>query len=394
MGAEMNEWEPLLHELAEVPRENGTAALEQTAWFLSDALSGAGFEALVHPFPAEPFVLRLLGVAALAIGLFYFLKLRHDRAGTAFLIALLGVGAILAQLEYHVPIFGWIGAKTEHNIEARLAPEGEPEQRILLAAHYDTKTDLLDHVERFPVDALALPVMGLMLLSPLLWAMLRRRRPRAARILTSVTAWFALVFCVAIFAVLSGGVFVAKRSPGAIDDGAACAVLVRMAEVLAQGPPLQRTEVVVLLLSGEEINLQGSRHYARTRFLELPVLPSYLVNLDPLGASAELAVAGREASSLSGYAPDARLLALLDRVHQRLYGKALRVSTMGGRTDAFSFLDRGIPALTLFSRVDPWWVPRHLHSADDNRARLDLASLGDARDYLVEVVRSFDAESL
>jgi hypothetical protein len=36
-----------------------------------------------------------------------------------------------------------------------------------LTAHYDTKTDLLDHVQRAPIDFLAAPMLLLMLLGAL-----------------------------------------------------------------------------------------------------------------------------------------------------------------------------------------------------------------------------------
>ena len=200
-----------------------------------------------------------------------------------------------------------------------------PEQRLILTAHYDTKTDALDHVERAPVDLLALPVIPLMLVGALA-AMRAARAPGRSRWLARLgafAAWSAAVYGVATFIALSAGAFLPARSPGALDDGGSCAVLVRVAEALAARPPPARTDVEVLLLSAEEVGVQGSWAYAAQRFAAPPDLPTFVVNLEGIGASADFAVLGRERFTLRSFAPDARLVALLDERHRVLFGKPL-----------------------------------------------------------------------
>ena len=391
----MSDWDLLLVELAEAPRENGTAALHKTARFLFDTLERTGLDVSRIDFVAQPWTLRLAGVIALAAGLLYWRLMRAGRARAALAVAAAIPLLLLAQLEWQIPVFGWIGAQSQDHVLAR-RPALAPEQRLILAAHYDTKTDALDHVERAPVDLLALPVIPLMLvgaLAAMLAARAPGRSPWLAR-LGGLAAWSAAVYGVATFTALSAGAFLPARSPGALDDGGACAVLVRVAESLAARPPLARTDVEVLLLSAEEVGVQGSWAYAAQRFAAPPDLPTFVVNLEGIGASAELAVLGRERFTLRGFEPDARLVALLDARHRMLFGKPLERTGFGGATDARSFLAHGIPAATLVSREPGGGFTRGLHSALDSRARLNEAALDASVAFLLDLVSAADARDL
>ena len=167
-----------------------------------------------------------------------------------------------------MPIVSWIGATPQHHVVARL-PAGLPTQRLILSAHYDTKTDLLDHVARAPIELLGLPVTALMIVAAV-WAARRRHRAGPLPLVARIAGWTAVVYGLGLFASLTAGMFVRARSPGALDDGAACAVLIRLAERLKAAGPLPHTEVEIALLSGEEIGVDGSWEYARQRFTDPP----------------------------------------------------------------------------------------------------------------------------
>jgi hypothetical protein len=190
---------------------------------------------------------------------------------------------VVGQVDQLAPLLGRVGAQTQQHLVARVAAE-RVEQRLILAAHYDTKTDTLDHVERVPALALAVVVTPLAILAALCGALLRGPvRARGPRALLHLSPWLAVLSGALVFTSLSAGAFAARRSPGALDDGAACAVLVRLVEALAAGPDLRRTEVEVLLFSAEEMAAQGSWVYARERFAAPPSLPTALVNLEIIG---------------------------------------------------------------------------------------------------------------
>jgi len=390
-------WDTLLSALAEAPRENGTAALDETARYLAQALEAAGARVELVRFVAHPFALRLAGVLALAGGLFYFRFLRAGRPLRALAIAALLPVLLVAELDGLLPVFGWIGAATQQHVVARVSPAGSaaPAQRLLFTAHYDTKTDLLDHVERAPIDLLGAPILLFMVAGAICLRLAQRgaRRSTMLQRVATAAAWTGALYGVALFLVLSAGAFVTARSPGALDDGAACAVLVQVAEALA-AQPLARTEVEIVLLSAEEVGVQGSREYANARFAEPPDLPTAVVNLEGIGAAADLALFRREAFVLRSYPPDPQLAALLDAVHREQRGRPLHVTFYPATTDARSFLVRGVPAATLLSDPADHALLRHLHSARDDRSRLDPDALSATRDYLLAVARAADARGL
>ena len=168
----------------------------------------------------------------------------------------------------------------------------------------------------------------------------------------------------------------------------------RLASQLAEGPALERTEVEVILFSAEEVGVQGSWVYAAERFAQPPELESFVVNLEGLGASADHGVLPAERFSLRSLPPDARLVELLDAVHRERFGKPLVALPVGGATDARSFLAHGVPAATLVTREPGQLFPRGLHSARDDRSRLDEAALDASLAYLIDVVRRADARGL
>jgi acetylornithine deacetylase/succinyl-diaminopimelate desuccinylase-like protein len=387
-------WDPLLQRLAEVPRENGSAALHETARWLEATLRDAGLDVTRVAFEAHPYGLRLAGVLILAGAVLYARLVFAGRWRGALATAALVPALLLAQLDFQVPLFAWIGAETQHHVRARIAPE-EPVQRLILAAHYDTKTDLLDHVQRAPVDLLALPAVLAMLLGAAAGA-LTSRWPRRRRLLVGcgrAAALLALTYGVGAFAALSAGALVPERSPGALDDGGSCAVLVRLAGELAAEPP-RRTEVELLWLSAEEVGVQGSWAYAAERFAAAPERPTWVVNLEGLGQAPRHQVIRSERFTLRSFDPDPHLVERLDAVQRRQLGAPLALTAYGGATDARAFLAHGVPAATLVSEAPGAPLTRHLHSAADSRQRLDEAALDASLAYLRAFVRDVDRAPL
>jgi acetylornithine deacetylase/succinyl-diaminopimelate desuccinylase-like protein len=394
LASQTSQWEELLDRLAELPRENGSPELQRALEFLSDALLRAGADVERISFVAQPYALRMVGVVALVGGLLYARLARERRWWAALVVALSAPLLVVGQVDQLAPLLGRVGAQTQQHLVARVAAE-RVEQRLIFAAHYDTKTDTLDHVERVPALTLAAVVTPLAILAALCGALLRGPvRARGPRALLRLSPWLAVLSGALVFASLSAGAFAARRSPGALDDGAACAVLVRLVEALATGPALRRTEVEVLLFSAEEMAAQGSWVYARERFAAPPSLPTALVNLEIIGASADHAVLGSERFALRSFAPTPALVERLAAVHRATLGRDLAVTWYGGITDARSFLAHGIPAATLMSREAGALFSRSLHSADDERSRIDVAALESSLSFLLAFARDVDARGL
>jgi acetylornithine deacetylase/succinyl-diaminopimelate desuccinylase-like protein len=392
----MSDWDPLLDRLAEAPRENGSLALHETAQWLVGALQAAGVSDVEWiEFVAHPHALRMAGLVVLAVLLLYAWLLRRGRPLAAALLLLAGAAAILADLDYEVPVFSAIGAEVQPHVVGRIAAAGEPVARLLLVAHFDTKTDLFDHVERAPVDVASLPVVAFLLVA----AFGAAAAPRAGRFAAALRAgarvatWLAPIYGAFAFLVFTGGVFVRARSPGAIDDGAACAVLLRVAEALAAAPPA-RTEVEIALLSAEEVGVQGSHVFAARRFAKPPALPTFVLNFDPIGVAPGLRLLRRESFTMRSFAPDPRLVARLDEVYEAERGEKLSRTPFSGGTDARSFLAHGIPAATLITESPGSVFVRDLHSVRDERSRLDEAALDATLAFVLRFVRSVDERPL
>lgn len=386
----MTSWAELLDLLASAPRENGTPALGETADALLLLLDGIGLDTALFSYVAHPNRLRLAGVVALLGGLAYAFALLRRHGGAALAVALLTPALLLVELEGYVPLFGWPGATEQQHVEAVVEP-APFDQHLILAAHYDSKTDLLDHVVRAPIEILGLPLTLLMLAAAVL--RLRRGRAVAPGRLERGAALGAVLYGAFSFLALSGGAFASERSPGALDDGAACAVLVRLGERLAAAPPA-RTKVTLLFLSGEEIGVQGSWAYAAARFAAPPAVPTAVINLEFLGAAKEFAVFRGERFTTRTYPPAPELVAAVDAVHREQRGLPLWTTWYPAATDARSFLAHGVPAMTLLNALPGHALPRGMHSTDDSRARIVPGALDAALDLLDATVRRLDREGL
>lgn len=389
-----NRWDDLLTVVAGGPRENGSDALQQAAVRVAELLQQAGLDAQLWPYVAQPYRLRLAGLIALLGGVLYATLIWRGRAALALFSAVALPAVIVAELDAYVPIFGWIGAQEQVHVEATLKAR-DPVQHLIFAAHLDSKTDLLDHVERAPAELLGLPVVLLMIAAAVVALWRSRRTPAAPRSRLSVAAaLLALINGMALFASISAGAFVTQRSHGALDDGAACAVLMRLAAQMAASAPLENTDVTYLFLSGEEIGVYGSWVYAGATFPDPPARPTAVVNLEFIGATENMGVFEREAFSLRSFAPDDRLLALLDDVHREHRGTPLYRFPYPAGTDGRSFLAHGVRAATIFNDLPDHAFPRGLHSAADRRQRVDPRALDAALSYLQDVAYLADRRGL
>jgi hypothetical protein len=377
-------WATLLPHLSEAPRENGTDGLATAAAFITAQLDRVGVrwtlqEVLVHPL--EPVALGLV-VFSLCCAYWWLLRRSHVRAATA--TALLLAAVPIAQLDWQVPLTPGHTAR-EVNVLG-VVSAAEPTQRIVLTAHYDTKTELTDHIVRLPVRIAGGLILIAAILATPFTARLKSRvweRVLGASVL-AYGALFALVF--------SGGALQPKRSPGALDNGAACAVLLAAAARLSDGEALDTTEVIFAFFAGEEVGAQGSWAFVDDHLSSLPARRTFVVNLDPVGASDDLTIVHGEGGLLRSFKPDRSVVSLLDAAHHRVLGRPIAHTRGGGLTDAFPFLARNIPAATIVSSVSPFVLPRGLHTHADVASRIDRAALDRTLEFVIEVVRAFDRE--
>ncbi len=382
----MSDWAQLLSAFADAPRENGTPELHAAASFIAQHLEEAGVEQQAQTFSAYPYDPIALGVGVFVLCCMYACALRSSRMKLAVGVALLLLALPVGYLDWQLPLTPGLSVQ-EDNVLATI-PARNPGQRLILTAHYDTKTELTDHVIRLPVQ-IAGAVLGIFaLLIPLALSLSLGHRwlTPASRIFAIVTLAYGVLF----LSLFSGGLLRSERSPGALDNGAACAVLLRAATTLAHGPILERTEVMFVFLAAEEVGAQGSWSFVRNRLPNLPALNTYVINLDPIGASEQLTVVHREGGILRGFQPSSEVVALLDSVHRQQTGRPIGHTSGGGLTDTFPFLASGVPAATIVSGVPPFVLPRGMHTPADTRSRIDLKSMDMTLEFVLRLVHFVD----
>ena len=226
------------------------------------------------------------------------------------------------------------------------------------------------------------------------WAGARPERPRGVARLGRWRRGRPPLYGVATFVALSAGAFLPARSPGALDDGGACAVLVRAgggARRRAAARAHRGGAAAALRRGGGRAGLVGVRRGAFRRAARAADLRDQprghrrLARASPCSrASASCCARTRPTRAwwrCSTRAPRA-LGAPLERDGLR---RLDRCALVPGARD--SGRDAGLArARTAF--------PRGLHSARDSRARLDEAALDGSVAYLLDLVARADARKL
>lgn len=375
----MDRWHALLALVAGHPRENGTAALHRTALLLGDALEAGGLDARYAPFEAHPLGPVLHGMLALLAGVLFIHALQRRRPGLALLVGALPGLLLALELGFGVPAAGRLGATPEAHVGAVVAPAREPRARLVLVAHYDTRTDLLPRPAWRGAAAGAAGAGGLALGLAALLALRRGAGGRHTRGLAALSAGLSAGLA---FLVLAGGLFAPHRSPGAVDDGGSVAVLLRTAATLAGAGPADRLrflEVEVVLLAGEELVGEGSRRFAAERFPGAPDLPTSALVVHQAGAGPGLAVGG------TGRGPGPPLLRALGEAAAAL---GIELSAKGAEPGLAprALRRRGVPAVALVGAP----ATDRVHRPGDLPERLDRAGLDRTLRLVLETLCRLD----
>ncbi|NOY98387.1 MAG: Zn-dependent exopeptidase M28 [Chloroflexi bacterium] len=366
------------HELMRIlsrPRPNGSPAERETRDALTRWLEARRIPYRLHAFRLYPYFFECVGVWLVLSRTLLAAAVWLRWGWVTLPIALLGLLGGALDTALHLPLVTWPGARRGENLLLEFGPP-EPRREVVLCAHYDSKTELLDHRQRafflkhIPAGialSLALGLLGPLdawlhaLGSP--WADLSFRLGAALSVPLLFLAWgFGLH--------LSLGRWL-EPSQGAVDNGAACAILLGLAQRLAAGEiPLQKTRVTLALFTGEEVNMQGSRAYVKSR--EWP-LPAAVVNLEIMAQDGDYVLWEQDGDAF-------RLLPTAPRLNELLSGAVQAATGIAPRrvgpvnSDAASFLFAGLPATTL-GAYDARLADTGLHRPSDNLARVVMSRL-------------------
>jgi Zn-dependent M28 family amino/carboxypeptidase len=171
---------------------------------------------------------------------------------------------------------------------------------------------------------------------------------------------------------------------GAMDNASGIATLIETARLLASAKPRPRRSIVFLAVTAEEKGLLGSRHYAAN-----PTVPKDQVvadvNVDMFGPLFPLKSVIANGAEESDLGDDLRRVAEVLKVAVAPDPEPERNGFI--RSDQYSFIRRGIPALTLrvgYEKGTPEheivrrWMKERYHAPSDDLAQpVDLQSAAD-----------------
>ena len=251
------------------------------------------------------------------------------------------------------------------NLVARF-PVEEPERRVVLVAHHDSKS------QNIPLAARgALVAAGAAGLAGTVLSWLSPDDSTGDDLGRFLAGAGALSFLG--LAALSFG----NESPGAIDNAGSLAVALEVARRFVADPP-PWTELVVVFTGGEEDMLAGVRELARGEALGWDLEPTLVINLDGVGGPGPVGVVGHDPAV--GW--------VLDRASEAGIGARRICLPPGAATDA-TILERVCRrVVTLTSgKLSPAILA--IHSRRDMPENLDPGALVEAADLLEVLARAW-----
>lgn len=377
-----------------IPRPNGSLAERQTRQAIIDWLERRSMPYRLHGFRLYPNFFFAIGVWLILSRTLLAIAIWLRWGWPTTVIALLGLLGGTIDVAFNIPLVGWPGATRGENIIVQFEPRS-PRQEIVLSAHYDTKSEFLDHRQRmFFIKNLSNGILLTILLGLL--------GPLDHALLDINSAWAPFTFAAGILfslplLVLAWGLglnlSLGRLSPpsqGAVDNGAACAILLGLADRVQQGGLiLEKTRLTLAIFTGEEVNMQGSRAYAAGRDWSLPTLA---VNLEVMAQDGSYVYWEQDGTSLKLVPTSLQLNQALAETVANVTG-AMPMPAGPVNSDGYSFLRVGIPATTL-GTYDTKWVDRGFHSPADNLDRVVMARLPEAVEILAHLVTKFDLDQL
>lgn len=396
-----------LMEILSVPRPNGSAAEKRTLHALQDWLTRHDIHYHIHIFRHYPYFFEAIGIWLIISRTLLVLAFVLRWGWVTFLIALVGlIGGTLDMLLNNFPVVSWIGARQGENIIIEFVPfSGIAQQEVIISAHYDSKSEPLDHQQRMfflkniPFGILLTLLLGI--LGPIDRFFWQQGSPWSHYTfgLGIGFSLFLLFLAWGMGLNLSIGRFIAQ-SQGAVDNGSACAILLGLAEKLqAEGSRdsterraglLQRTRVTLALFTGEEVDRQGSRAYALHRQVTRDTIPAIAINLEAMAQDGNYVYWESDGSIFSLKPTDAGVTQRLIKAMQEITGQTPQP---GGpvTSDGASFMRVHIPTAVM-GTYDQRRIMSGFHKPSDNLNRVVLERLPEGVEILYRIIQKYDKE--
>jgi hypothetical protein len=382
---------PALMQILSRPRPSGSLAERETLLALQSWLKARSLPWRLQAFTLYPYFFICTGLWMICAHSLLALAVWLGWGWFASLAALLGISGGLLDTAFDLPLVTWPGRTRGQNLLVEFEP-AQPERELVISAHYDSKTELFDHQTRaFFVRSLPTGLTIAILLG-MLAPLEKSLGPNLAQPLHSASVLLTLPLLFLVWGLglnLAMGRLRREKSQGAVDNGAACAILLGLAQTIddlqSGGAGLKRTRLTLALFGGEEVNMQGSRAYVRGRPWRLPTAA---LNLEILGQDGAYVTWQQDGTALKRVPCDPALNQAIARAVVRVTGTAPLAAGLIN-SDGYSFLRAGIPAATLGS-YDKKLEERGFHLPGDNLARVQMERLPEAVKILANFIAAYD----
>jgi len=365
-----------------VPRPNHSEALDRTASYLKDILTSWGIPFTVQEFPLQQYFMLLVGITILLLALGFAFAVYKKLPVVTLILALAIPVVLMLEYEFFVPVTSWLAQKKAENIIMHF-PSSSAVRELIFCAHYDSKTDFWDHIQRARIYQF-IPAAIVMSILLALWTFFVRRKAtlskKIPRIITLALAGI-FVFYIGLLALGFGGfVFVSERnqSYGAVDNGAAVVSLLALArDIHDKKIDIGSSSVTILFTAGEEVNLQGAHHYVK-EFINIDrrkeKIPRYFVNLELAGQKGNLFYARKVGIFLKFYDVSTELVSRIESSWRSVTGRKVDSEKLL-TDDSQRFMAAGIPSITIGYNGVPGMGMGGFHSEKDNMGRVNPENL-------------------
>jgi len=364
-----------------IPRPNHSQALGETAAYIKALLAVWGIPFAVQEFTLRPYMQLLLGITVLLLAVLLFVFVLKRKPLAALIVALSIPIVLILEFELFIPVVTALVTKGGENIIVSYTVPN-PARELVFAAHYDSKTDFWDHIQRSKIYAF-IPLALIVGLAVAIFTFFTKRytvlRKKAVTVVTLVLAGAVATYWGLIFLGFGGYIFIPpdRQSFGAVDDGSSVAALLALSRDIHDGKvDSGNSNITVIFTSGEEVTLQGAHAYLLERFGkgQKPAVPISLVNLELAGQNGPMVYWKKDGVFLIFYNADPGLVERLGTAWKEVSGTAMEPRA-AITDDAQRFMAAGIPAITAGNAGLPGLGEGWFHSTMDNPGRVNPDNL-------------------
>jgi hypothetical protein len=301
----------------------------------------------------------------------------------ALVVSLLFFPLLFLEFELFTPIVSGLITKPAENIIVSFsAPDAVRE--LVFMAHYDSKTDFWDHIQRAKVYKWIPHFFALGVLLAIFTFFTKKFSALKNKLVTALTLLVALAIVVywgLVFLGFGGFVFLPteRDSFGAVDNGTAVVTLLALSKDINDGKvDIGDSNITIILTAGEEVTLQGADFYVKERWgggVATPELPTYLVNLELVAQNGDMVYWKKNGVFLKFYDTDPDLAERLNSAAVEVTGKPMKGVEKYITDDSHRFLEAGIPSITIGHEGIPGMGFGGFHSPHDNLERVNLENL-------------------